>query len=47
MRRRCPVCRQIAHPTVKHNVAGHTDSTGRDICPMTGQPFALTVVCAQ
>ena len=43
MKRRCPVCRQVAHPTTRANIAGHTDSIGRAVCPMTGQPFALTV----
>lgn len=43
MRRRCPVCRQLAHATAKSNVAGHMDSRGRDVCPMTGQPYELTV----
>jgi hypothetical protein len=44
VKRRCPVCRQIAHSTIKSNIAGHTDRLGRDVCPMTGQPFSLTVI---
>ena len=44
MKRRCPVCRQVAHATAKSNIAGHTDRLGRDVCPMTGQPFSLTVI---
>ena len=43
MARRCPVRRQPAEPTMRRNVAGHLDSLGRDICPMTGQPYQLTV----
>jgi len=43
MKRRCPVCRQIAEPTMPRNVAGHLDSIARDVCPMTGHPYALTV----
>lgn len=43
MKRRCPVCRQLAHQTTGRNVAGHTDRAGR-ICPMTGHPYELTVI---
>ena len=43
MKYRCPVCRQLAKPTVRRNVAAHLDRIGRDICPMTGQPFDITV----
>lgn len=44
MRRRCPVCRQLAQQTTGRNVSGHMDSRGRDICPMSGQPYDLTVI---
>lgn len=44
MRRRCPVCRQLAQPTAKRNVASHLDRTGRAVCPMTGHPYELTVI---
>jgi hypothetical protein len=44
MKRRCPVCRQVAQSTTRRNVAGHLDRIGREICPMTGHPFALTVI---
>lgn len=44
MKRRCPVCRQIAQSTTRRNVAGHLDRTGRAVCPMTGHPYELTVM---
>jgi hypothetical protein len=44
MRRRCPVCRQLAIPTAARNVAGHLDRIGRETCPMTGHPYELTVI---
>lgn len=44
MKRRCPVCWQIAQSTTRRNVAGHLDRTGRAVCPMTGHPYELTVI---
>ena len=44
MKRRCPVCRQIAQVTAKRNVAAHLDRAGRDTCPMTGHPYDLTLL---
>lgn len=44
MKRRCPVCGQLAQPTAKRNVAAHRDGTGRHMCPMTGHPYELTVM---
>lgn len=44
MKRRCPVCGTIAHPTRNRNVAAHRDRAGRDICPMTGHPYDLTMI---
>lgn len=44
--RTCPVCKQLVHPTVggkeAPNVLQHADTTGVNICPMSGQPFELT-----
>lgn len=38
----CPVCRQTVTKTTKGNIAAHRDSLGRDMCPSTGFPFAIT-----
>ncbi len=46
MKRRCPVCMRIVQPTTKGNVFRHTDSIGRDVCPMSGEPYDLTVSTA-
>lgn len=43
MKRRCPVCWRIVQPTVKGNVFRHSDSVGRDVCPMSGESYELTV----
>lgn len=40
----CPVCRQEVHATrIRHTITAHLDSAGRDVCPMTGHPFDLTI----
>lgn len=41
-RRRCPVCWQTVLPTTGGNVYRHCDSIGRDICPMSGEPYGFT-----
>ena len=42
IRRHCPVCWQnVGLPTVSGNIAQHFDSVGRDVCPMTDQPFKM------
>ena len=43
-RRRCPVCWQTVIPTRGHNIARHWDSAGRDVCPMSGEPYELAQV---
>lgn len=40
-RRRCPVCWQIITPTPGRYVHRHWDSIGRDVCPMSGEPYRL------
>ncbi|MFD7247822.1 hypothetical protein ACFV6Y_38475 [Streptomyces massasporeus] len=41
-RRRCPVCWRTVYPTFElRNVIRHRDSIDRDVCPMSGEPFAL------
>jgi len=37
---------RIVQPTTKGNVFRHTDSIGRDVCPMSGEPYDLTVSAA-
>lgn len=44
MKRYCPVCLQFAIPTRHCNVWTHRDSIGRDICPMSGKPYDLTII---
>jgi hypothetical protein len=29
---------------MRRNVAGHLDSLGLDICPMSGHPYQLTLI---
>lgn len=43
MKRRCPVCRQLAQATAKRNITGHLDRAG-NICPMSGHPYELTII---
>jgi hypothetical protein len=40
--RQCPVCRQSTLPTTSRTVFRHWDSIGRDICPMSGEPYDMT-----
>ena len=47
MKRRCPVCRQVALPSRGRNVAAHLDRAGRDTCPMTGHPYDLTLITSK
>jgi hypothetical protein len=44
MRHRCPVCRQLAVATRLQNVRAHLDRAGRDVCPMSGQPYDITLI---
>lgn len=41
MIRRCPVCRRTVHPSIRHNIVGHTDTIG-ETCPASGYPFYIT-----
>lgn len=45
MKHRCPVCRQeVSHTRLRHNIAAHLDSLGRDACPMGGHPYELMLI---
>lgn len=39
----CPVCHLLVRPTLRGNIYGHNDSINRDVCPGSGQPWAITV----
>lgn len=41
-RRYCPVCWQTIYRTPNALVASHFDTAGRDVCPMSDQPFKVT-----
>ncbi|RFZ15059.1 hypothetical protein VIMS_02489 [Mycobacterium marinum] len=43
-RRYCPVCWRPVQPSRGDNIEGHWDSVGREVCPMSGEPFALAHV---
>jgi len=43
-KRYCPVCRQFILPTTRANICRHRDSTGRDVCPMSGEPYELAEI---
>jgi len=44
-KRYCPVCRQFILPTTRaNNICRHRDSTGRDVCPMSGEPYELAEI---
>jgi hypothetical protein len=41
-RRYCPVCWQtVGMPTAGGHIADHFDSVGRDVCPISGEPYEL------
>lgn len=41
-RRYCPVCWQtVGLPTANGKIAQHFDTAGRDVCPMSDEPFSL------
>lgn len=40
-RRHCPVCWQTILPTTRGHVYRHWDTIGRDVCPMSGEPYDL------
>lgn len=42
--RRCPVCWQHVQRTAGWRIVRHRDSIGRDVCPMSGEPYELTEV---
>jgi len=40
----CPVCWQWVTPTpIRHNIEGHLDSAGLDMCPASGEPYRITI----
>lgn len=43
-RRRCPVCHRTVMPTTKGNIQGHTDTTNKHTCPMSGEPYAAAEI---
>ena len=43
-KRYCPVCRQFILRTTNANICRHRDSTGRDVCPMSGEPYELAEI---
>jgi hypothetical protein len=40
--RRCPVCHRRVQPTKAHNIQGHVDTSGKRVCPASGEPFDIT-----
>jgi hypothetical protein len=39
--RRCPICWRNIPQTTQGNITRHWDSAGRDICPMSQNPYSL------
>lgn len=42
----CPVCLQRVEPTTRGNIGSHRDTTRRNTCPGSGQPFRITGVAS-
>lgn len=40
--RLCPVCRRSVQPR-RTSIPCHVDSTGRTMCPGSGEPFSITL----